>query len=137
MVHPFPGFPPLRNASAERRVKSNPLQINLTPKPKTSSAILKILKILKILIQNQAKGGKFIIYTCRGEDAKHRVSTVILYKNSIMHPYTLPSMEILRAAATGFESGFTGFPGLTITSLVGVGRLLLNGASISWLSAAA
>jgi len=31
-----------------------------------------------------------------------------------------------------FESGFTG---LTITSLVGVGRLLLNGASISWLSA--
>jgi hypothetical protein len=46
-------------------------------------------------------------------------------------------MEILRAAATGFESGFTGFPGLTITSLVGVGRLLLNGASISWFSAAA
>jgi hypothetical protein len=34
-----------------------------------------------------------------------------------------------------FESGFTGFTGLTITSLVGVGRLLLNGASISWLSA--
>jgi hypothetical protein len=56
MVHPFPGFPPLRNASAERRVKSNPLQINLTPKPKTSSAIL---KILKILIQNLAKGGKY------------------------------------------------------------------------------
>jgi hypothetical protein len=44
-------------------------------------------------------------------------------------------MEILRAAATGFESGFTGFTGLTITSLNGVGRLLLNGASISWLSA--
>ncbi|MFY8012923.1 MAG: hypothetical protein ACOVRG_13155 [Saprospiraceae bacterium] len=41
-------------------------------------------------------------------------------------------MEIIRAAATGFESGF---PGLTITSLNGVGRLLLNGASISWLSA--
>jgi hypothetical protein len=55
MVHPFPGFPPLRNASAERRVKSNPLQITLTPKPKTSSAIL------KILIQKQAKGGKFQI----------------------------------------------------------------------------
>jgi hypothetical protein len=31
-----------------------------------------------------------------------------------------------------FESGF---PGLTITSLDGVGRLLLNGAFISWLSA--
>jgi hypothetical protein len=46
-------------------------------------------------------------------------------------------MEILRAAAIGFESGFTGFTGLTITSLNGVGRLLLNGASISWLSAAA
>jgi hypothetical protein len=30
--------------------------MTLTPKPKTSSAIL---KILKILIQNQAKGGKF------------------------------------------------------------------------------
>jgi hypothetical protein len=41
-------------------------------------------------------------------------------------------MEIIRAAATGFESGFTG---LTITSLNGVGRLLLNGASISWLFA--
>jgi hypothetical protein len=52
-----------------------------------------------------------------------------------MHPYTLPSMEILRAAAIGFESGFPGFTGLTITSLDGVGRLLLNGASISWLSA--
>jgi hypothetical protein len=43
-------------------------------------------------------------------------------------------MEIIRAAAIGFESGFTG---LTITSLNGVGRLLLNGASISWFSAAA
>jgi hypothetical protein len=56
MVHPFPGFPPMRNASAEGRVKNNPLQITLTPKPKTFSAIL---KILKILIQNQAKGGKY------------------------------------------------------------------------------
>jgi hypothetical protein len=46
-------------------------------------------------------------------------------------------MEILRAAATGFESGFPGFPGLTITSLNGVGRLLLIDASISWPSAAA
>jgi hypothetical protein len=41
-------------------------------------------------------------------------------------------MEIIRAAATGFESGFPGFTGLSITSLVGVGRLLLNGASISF-----
>jgi hypothetical protein len=41
-------------------------------------------------------------------------------------------MEIKRAAAIGFESGFTGFRGLTITSLNGVGRLLLNGASISF-----
>ena len=31
-----------------------------------------------------------------------------------------------------FESGFTGFLGLTITSLVSVRRLLLNGAFISW-----
>jgi hypothetical protein len=30
-----------------------------------------------------------------------------------------------------FETGFSGFRGLTITSLVGVGRLLLNGAFIS------
>ncbi len=33
----------------------------------------------------------------------------------------------------GFESGFTGFPGLIITSPVWVGRLLLNGAFISGL----
>ena len=30
-----------------------------------------------------------------------------------------------------FESGFTGFSGLTITSLVWVGRLLLHGAFIA------
>jgi hypothetical protein len=30
-----------------------------------------------------------------------------------------------------FESGFTGFSGLTITSLVGVGRSLLDGDIIS------
>ena len=30
-----------------------------------------------------------------------------------------------------FESGFTGFSGLTITSPVGVGRLLFHGAFIS------
>jgi hypothetical protein len=34
----------------------------------------------------------------------------------------------MRAAAYGFESGFTG---LDVTSLVFVGRLLLNGAFIS------
>jgi hypothetical protein len=44
-------------------------------------------------------------------------------------------MEIIRAAATGFESGFPGFLGLTITSLDGLGRLLLNGVSNSWLFA--
>jgi hypothetical protein len=44
-------------------------------------------------------------------------------------------VEIIRAAATGFESGFTGCIGLTITSLVGMGRLLLNGAFICWLFA--
>jgi hypothetical protein len=37
----------------------------------------------------------------------------------------------MRATATGFESRFTGFSGLTITSLVWVGRLLLYGAFIS------
>jgi len=44
-------------------------------------------------------------------------------------------MEVIRAAAIGFESGFSGFPGLTITSLNGVVRLLLNGASITLLAA--
>ncbi|MCF8300981.1 MAG: hypothetical protein K9I55_08015 [Haliscomenobacter sp.] len=48
---------------------------------------------------------------------------------------TLSSVEIVRAAASGFESGFTGCIGLTITSLVGMGGLLLNGAFISWLFA--
>ncbi len=38
-------------------------------------------------------------------------------------------------AATGFESGFTRFPGLTITSLNGVERLLLIDAFINSLSA--
>jgi len=41
-------------------------------------------------------------------------------------------VEIIRAAANGFESGFTG---LTITSLDGTGGLLLNGVSISRLFA--
>ena len=36
----------------------------------------------------------------------------------------------LRAQQPIFESGFTGFIGLTITSLVWVGRLLLHGAFI-------
>jgi hypothetical protein len=51
------------------------------------------------------------------------------------HRRTKSSMENIRAAANGFESGFSGFRGLTITSLNGVGRLLLNGASISLPSA--
>jgi hypothetical protein len=45
---------------------------------------------------------------------------------------TQSSVEIIRAAANGFESGFTG---LTITSLDGTGGLLLNGVSISRLFA--
>ena len=40
-------------------------------------------------------------------------------------------LEIMRAAACGFESGFLGFWGLTITSPVWGGRLLLYGAFIS------
>ena len=39
-------------------------------------------------------------------------------------------LENLYAAAIGFESGFTGFRGLTITSLVWVGRLIFDGAFI-------
>jgi len=34
----------------------------------------------------------------------------------------------MRAAAYGFESGFTGFIGLIITLMVWVGRLLLDGS---------
>jgi hypothetical protein len=53
----------------------------------------------------------------------------------IGHPDTQSSVEIIRAAANGFESGFSGFTGLTITSLDGMGGLLLNGVSISSLFA--
>jgi hypothetical protein len=35
-------------------------------------------------------------------------------------------MEITRAAAIGFESGFSGFIGLIVTSPVRVGRLVLD-----------
>jgi hypothetical protein len=35
----------------------------------------------------------------------------------IGHPDTQSSVEIIGAAANGFESGFSGFTGLTITSL--------------------
>ena len=40
-----------------------------------SLRIGEILKILKILIQNQGKAGEYSIETCRGKDARHRVST--------------------------------------------------------------
>ena len=62
----------MRNASARRRVQGNSLRMTLTPIPKTSSVIL---EILKTLIQNQVTAGEYYIETCRGEDAKHRVST--------------------------------------------------------------
>jgi hypothetical protein len=44
-------------------------------------------------------------------------------------------VEIICAAANGFESEFSGFTGLTITSLDGMVGLLLNGVSISRLFA--
>ena len=53
----MPGLSPMRYAAAKRRVKSNLLRINI-PKTKTFSAIL---KILKILIQNQALGVNFTL----------------------------------------------------------------------------
>ena len=40
-------------------------------------------------------------------------------------------MENWVGGGVRFESGFTGFRGLTITSLVWVGRLLLNGVFIT------
>ena len=39
----LPFFPPMRNASVEKRVKSNTLQITNTTKPKTSTTIREIL----------------------------------------------------------------------------------------------
>ncbi len=55
---------------------------------------------------------------------------VSLYEIIHLRINTQSSVEMIRAAATGFESGFTGCIGLTITSLVDMGRLLLNGAFI-------
>ena len=49
MVLSFRSIPPMRNASAKRRVQGYPLRMTLTPIPKTSSVIL------KILIQNYLK----------------------------------------------------------------------------------
>ena len=63
----------MRNAAAKKRVYNNCLQMTIAPEPKTSSVIL---KILKILIQNQVKACEYYIETCRGEDARHRVSTL-------------------------------------------------------------
>ena len=60
---------------------------------------------------------------------------VSLYEIIHLRINTQSSVELIRAAATGFESGFTGGTGLTITSLDGMGRLLLNGAFISRLFA--
>ncbi len=60
---------------------------------------------------------------------------VSLYEIIHLRINTQSSVELIRAAATGFESGFTGCIGLTITSLVDMGRLLLNGAFISRLFA--
>ena len=63
----------MRNAAAKKRAYNNCLQMTIAPEPKTSSVIL---KILKILIQNQVKACEYYIETCRGEDARHRVSTL-------------------------------------------------------------
>ena len=60
---------------------------------------------------------------------------VSLYEIIHLRINTQSSVKIIRVAATSFESGFTGCTGLTITSLDGMGRLLLNGAFISWLFA--
>jgi hypothetical protein len=57
---------------------------------------------------------------------------VSLYEIIHLRINTQSSVEITRAAATDFESGFTG---LTITSLDGMGRLILIGVIISRLFA--
>ena len=56
----------------KREYKVTNLRMTLTPKTNT---FLVILEILKILIQNQVKVGEYYIGTCRGKDARHRVST--------------------------------------------------------------
>jgi hypothetical protein len=56
----------MRYASAKRRVQGNPLRMTIVPRTKTSSVIL---KILKILIQKKVTAGEYYIETCRGEDA--------------------------------------------------------------------
>ena len=60
---------------------------------------------------------------------------VSLYEIIHLRINTQSSVEMIRAAASDFESGFTGCTGLTITSLDGMGRLLLNGVIISRLFA--
>jgi hypothetical protein len=54
----MPGLSPMRYAAAKRRVKSNPLRMTIALKTKTFSVIL---KILEILIQNQALGVNFTL----------------------------------------------------------------------------
>ena len=60
---------------------------------------------------------------------------VSLYEIIHLRINTQSSVEIIRAAASSFESGFTGFTGLTITSLDDMGRLILIGVIISRLFA--
>jgi hypothetical protein len=60
---------------------------------------------------------------------------VSLYEIIHLGINTQSSVKIIRAAATSFESGFTGCTGLTITSLDDMGRLILIGVIISRLFA--
>ena len=63
---------------------------------------------------------------------------VSLYEIIHLGINTQSSVEIIRAAASSFESGFTGCTGctgLTITSLDDMGRLILIGVIISRLFA--
>ena len=55
----------MRYASAKRRVLGNPLRMTIVPRTKTYSVIL---KILKILIQNQVTAGEYYIGPRRRED---------------------------------------------------------------------
>jgi hypothetical protein len=75
----------MRNAAAKRRIKSNPLRINFTYKPKTSSVIREILVLNQDLQDYVGERGSLI--------------------------WCAQQLVV-------FESGFSGFIGLTITSLV-------------------
>ena len=86
MVLSFPCLSPMHYASAKKSVKKTNLRKPITPKLKTSTLIL---KIKKILIQNQVLGGKFYIETYRGKrgEASRLYNDCYCFLIREIHPY--------------------------------------------------